>query len=120
MHDRGSVVRLDQPEMMDDAEDGSDVDSPMELYPALSQSLHRAARRGHRKREQKAERCHPHHDVGSFGEIFGDLMQVETMIEEGPGREMDAGVSESGEAQRSTQGRELAPPKPAPCRCDRE
>ena len=49
MHDRGSIIGLDQPEMVHDAKDRGHVDGAMELDPTLSELLHPAACRCQRE-----------------------------------------------------------------------
>ena len=62
-------VRLDLPPVVHDAEHGDDVDEPVQLRPLAPEPALKAARRGHRQRNQQHERREPDRDVRALRDV---------------------------------------------------
>ena len=106
---------------MQDAGNRREVGELVQARPPLpTKTADPPGRRGDRERDQHHQCGHSDGDVGTLHDILPHLHDVEELVEDKPGREVQHRVEEAEEPEQPPEPVRRGPPRHLPQRCDRQ
>jgi hypothetical protein len=98
------VVGFYQPIVMNDAEDGGEIDEAVEALPVLSsEAAYGPSGGGEGERDHEDEGGESNSDEGAFEYVFPDFMEIEEFVEPDVGEEMQSPVKEGEEPEHAAE-----------------
>ncbi len=99
-----ALIGFDEPIVVDDTEDGAEIDGAVEQLPAsAAEAADPSGGGGDGERDEEEEGGKADGDEAAFLDIVKHIVEIEEFIEPDIGGEVEAGVGESEEAEHAAE-----------------